>query len=55
MQIFTPDNNPTIQFISYGMQGITNTDIYKSMIKKQIAFIQVNSIIPVKNIEEKDI
>ena len=55
MQISTPDNNPTIQFISYEMQGITNKDIYKTMIKKQIAFIQGNSIIPVQNFEEKDI
>ena len=29
-----PDNHPTIQFIPYGIQGITNKDIYKNIIKK---------------------
>ena len=29
-----PDNNPTIKFIPYGIQGITYKDIYKTIIKK---------------------
>ena len=28
-----PDNHPTIQFILYGIQGITNKNIYKTIIK----------------------
>ena len=27
-----PDNHPTIHFIPYGIQGITNKDIYKTLI-----------------------
>ena len=50
-----PDNNPTIQFISYGIQGITNKDIYKTIIKKQNAFISISSSIPIYDIEEKDV
>ena len=34
-----PDNNPSIQFIPYGIQGIINNGIYKTIIKKQNAFI----------------
>ena len=29
-----PDNNPIVQFIPYDIQGITNKDIYKKIIKK---------------------
>ena len=50
-----PDNYPTIQFIPYGIQGITNKDIYKTIIKKQNAFIADSSIIPIYDIEECDI
>ena len=50
-----PDNNPTIQFISYGIQGITNKDIYKIVITIQNAFISDISIIPIYDIEERDI
>ena len=50
-----PDNHPTIQFIPYGIQGITNKDIYKTIIKKQNAFIADSSIIPIYDIEERDI
>ena len=50
-----PDNHPIVQFIAYGIQGITNKDIYKNMIKKQNAFIKDNSIVPVHDIEERDI
>ena len=50
-----PDNHPIVQFIPYRIQDITNKDIYKNMIKKQNAFIKDNSIIPVHDIEERDI
>lgn len=50
-----PNNNPTIQFILYGIQGITNKDIYKTIIKKQIEFISDSSIIPIYDIEERDV
>ena len=50
-----PDNNPTIQFILYGIQGITNKDIYKTIITKQNAFISDSSIIPIYEIEERDV
>ena len=49
------DNHPTIQFIPYGIQGITNKDIYKTIIKKQNAFISDRSIIPVYDIAERNI
>ena len=48
-----PDNNPFIQFIPYGIQGITNKEIYKTIIKKQNAFISDTSIIPMYEIEER--
>ena len=47
-----PDNNPIIQFIPNGIQGITNKDIYKTLIKKQNTFISDSSIIPIYEIEE---
>ena len=50
-----PDNHPTVQFIQYGIQGITNRDIYKIIIQKQNAFIKDNSIIPVYDINEEDV
>ena len=50
-----PDNNPTIQFIPYRIQGITNNDIYKTIITKQNAFIFDSSIIPIYDTEERDI
>ena len=50
-----PDNHPIVQFIPYGIQGITHKDIYKNLIKKQNAFIRESSIIPVYDIEERDI
>ena len=50
-----PDNHATIPFIPYGVQGITNKDIYKTIIKKQKAFTSDSSIIPVYEIEERDI
>ena len=50
-----PDNNPSIQFISYGIQVITNKDIYKTVIKKQNAFISDSSIISIYEIEERDV
>ena len=50
-----PDNNPTIQFIPYGIQGITNKDIYKTIITKQNAFISDSSVIPIYEIEERDV
>ena len=49
------DNHPTIQFIPYGIQGITKKDIYKTIIKKQNAFNSDSSIISVYAIEERDI
>ena len=49
------DNYPTIQFIPYGIQGITRKDIYKTIIKKQNSFIADNSIIPIYDIEEHDL
>ena len=50
-----PDNHLIVQFIPYVIQGITNKDIYKNMIKKQNVFIKDNSIILVHDIEERDI
>ena len=50
-----PDNHPIVQFIPYGIQGITHKDIYKNLIKKQNAFIRESSIIPVYDIKEQDI
>ena len=50
-----PDNYPTIQFILYCIQGITNKEIYETIIKKQNSFIQDRSIIPMYNIEEEEI
>ena len=50
-----PKNNPTIQFISYEIQGITSKDIYKTIIKKQNAFISDSFIIPIYEIEERDV
>ena len=50
-----PDNNPTIQFVPYGIQGITNKDIYKTIIKKQNAIISDSSIISFHEIEERDV
>ena len=50
-----PDNNLSIQFIPYGIQGIANKDIYKSIIKKQNVVISDSSIILIYEIEEKDV
>ena len=50
-----PDNHPTIQFIPYGIQGITNKGIHKKIIKKQNALITDSSIIPIYDIEEHDL
>ena len=50
-----PDNHPTVQFIPYGIQGITNRDMYKTIIRKQNAFIKDNSIIPVYDINDEDV
>ena len=50
-----PDNHPTIQFIPYGIQGITNKDIYKTIIKKQNTFIADSFIIIIYDIEEHDL
>ena len=49
------DNYAMDHFISYGIQGIINRDIYQNIIKKQNAFIKDNLIIPVHNVEEQDI
>ena len=48
-----PDNNKTIQFIPYGIQRITNKDIYKTIVKKQNAFISNSSITSIYDIEER--
>ena len=50
-----PDNRKTIQFIPYGIQGITNKDIYKIIIKKQSAFIVNSSIISIYDIKVWDL
>ena len=50
-----PDNDPLYNSFLYGIQGITHKDIYKNMIKKQNAFIKENSIVPVYDINERDI
>ena len=50
-----PKHRPTVQFIPYGIQSITNKDIYKTIIQKQNAFIKDNSIIPVYDINEEDV
>ena len=50
-----PDNHPTIQCIPYGIQSITNKNIYKTIIKKQNAFISGSSTIPLYNGEERNI
>ena len=44
-----------MQFIPYGIQVITNKDIYKTLIKKQNAYISDSSIIPIYKIEEGDV
>ena len=49
-----PDNHPTFQFIPYGIQVMIKKDIYRTIIKKQNAFISDSSIIPVYDIEERD-
>ena len=49
------DNHPTIQCIPYGIQSITNKNIYKTIIKKQNAFISGSSTIPLYNGEERNI
>ena len=54
-----PDNNSTIQFnsiqlIPYGIQEITNKDIYIAIVSKNTFFVD-NSIIFIYNIEERDI
>ena len=36
-----PDNPPTIQFIPYGIQGITNKDIYKTIIKNKMHLLRI--------------
>ena len=48
------NNHPTIKFISYRIQEITNKDIYCTIIKKN-AFILDSYIIPVYDIEERDV
>ena len=50
-----PDNHSLVQFIPYGIQGITHKEIHKNMIKKQNAFIKKNSIVPVYDIKERDL
>ena len=50
-----PDNHPTIQFIPYRIQGTTNKDIHKTIINKQNSFITDSSIIPIYDIEERDL
>ena len=50
-----PEQHPTVQFIPYGIQGITNSDIYKTIIQKQNAFIKDNSIIPIYDINDEDV
>ena len=50
-----PDIHPTVQFIPYGIQGITNRDIYKKNIQKQNVFIKDKAIIPFYDINEEDV
>ena len=50
-----PEQHPTVQFIPYGIQGITHSDMYKTIIQKQNAFIKDNSIIPIYDINEEDV
>ena len=50
-----PDYNPTIQFIPYRIQGITNNNIYRTIIKKQNAFISDSSIIHIYEIEDRGV
>ena len=54
-KVYHLGNHLIIQFISYGIQGITNKDIYRTIIKKINIFISDGSIIPVYDIEERDI
>ena len=49
------DNNLTIQIIPYGIQGITNKDIYETILKKQKVFMFDSSIISIYDIEERDV
>ena len=55
MQSIQHGQPPTIQFIPYDIQEITNKDIYRTIIKKPNSFISEESIISVYDIEEKDI
>ena len=55
MQSIQHGQPPTIQFIPYDIQEITNKDIYRNIIKKPNSFISEESIISVYDIEEKDI
>ena len=50
-----PTNHPLVQFIYDGIQDITNSDIYKTIIQKKNAFIRDNSIIPVYDIDKRDV
>ena len=50
-----PNNHFIIQFIPYGIQGITNKDIYRTIIIKQNAFIAASFIIRVYDTEERDV
>ena len=36
-----PENHPTIQFIPYKIQGITNKEIYKTIIKNKTPSFQI--------------
>ena len=50
-----PKSHPFIQFTPYGIQGITNKDIYKIFIKKANVLVKDNSIISIHDVEEGDI
>ena len=41
-----PDNHPVVQFIPYGIQGITHKDIYKKMTKKQTHSLKTIPLYP---------
>ena len=55
MSGFTSRQSPNRAIYTLWNTGYKNKDIYKNTIKKQNAFIKDNSIVPVHDIEERDI
>ena len=54
-EVSEPDNDLALKFIPYYIEGIIHKDIYQNLIHKQNAFSNDNFIIPVFDIEERDV